>query len=365
MALFDKLRDPVILKEDSEAATQLQQLSDYLNTAPADIRPQVEQDIKLTQLGIKGEENLMFELKNSHLPMYVMHDLFFERDGLTTQIDYLVVTRKLVIVIECKNLYGEIDIDNQGNFTRKVQLGNRYVKKGIYSPVTQNQRHLDMIHEICRESIPLLRRGGFDKYFDDYYKSVIVLANSSSVLNMRYAPADIKDKVIKADRLISYIKEMEETSDNSKLTDKKMKELADFFLEKSVKNTKDYTEKYKKDIIPTEEAAASVSSAPDTTPVVQPATEVPAPVQPTADAPAAVPADLESTPVYQALKSYRYNKSREENIKPYFIYNNAQLEEIIRKDPTDILQLKKISGFGDVKCEKYGADILKILADHR
>ena len=97
------MREPVILKEDSEAAVQLEQLTACLSTAPAEIRPQIEQDIRLVQLGIKGEENLMFELKNSHEPMFVMHDLFFERDGLTTQIDYMVVTRKLVIVIECKS----------------------------------------------------------------------------------------------------------------------------------------------------------------------------------------------------------------------------------------------------------------------
>ena len=357
MALFDKLRDPVILKEGSEAASQLQQLTAYLVTAPSEVRPQVEQDIKLTQLGIKGEENLMFEFRNSHIPMYVMHDLFFERDGLTTQIDYLVVTRKLVIVIECKNLYGEIDIDNQGNFTRKVQLGNRYVKKGIYSPVTQNQRHLDMIHEIRRESKPLLLRGAFDKIFNENYRSIIVLANPSSVLKMRYAPAEIKGKVIKADQLVSYIKELNEKASAPKMSDKEMKELADFFLEKSVKNTKDYTEKYKKDIIP-----ETADDATEAAPVVSTAPQA---AQPVPEAPANEPANLESTPVYQALKSYRYNKSREENIKPYFIYNNAQLEEIIRKDPSDIWQLKKISGFGDVKCEKYGADILKILSDHR
>lgn len=398
MGLFDKLRDPVILKEDSEATVQLEQLTAYLAAAPAEIKPQIEQDIKLVQLGINGEENLLFELKNSHMPMYIMHDLFFERDGLTTQIDYLVVTRKTIIVIECKNLYGEIDIDNQGNFTRKVQLGNRYVKKGIYSPVTQNQRHLDMIHEIRRESKPMLMRNSFDKYFDDIYKSIIVLANPSSVLNMRYAPADIKSRVIKADRLNSYIKELNEKTTAAKMSDKEMKELADFFLEKSIKNTKDYTEKYKNAVITAAQAAPNSAFAQQTMPYNRPAAapaasnaafaqqtvqynnQAAAPVVPNAafvqqtapynnqaaaPSPEAPSSGLEALPVYQALKSYRYNKSREENIKSYFIYNNAQLEEIIRSSPANMYQLKQIPGFGDKKCEKYGEDILRILSEYR
>lgn len=44
----------------------------------------------------------MFELKNSHMPMYILHDIFFEENGLTTQIDYIVITRKVILIIECK-----------------------------------------------------------------------------------------------------------------------------------------------------------------------------------------------------------------------------------------------------------------------
>ncbi len=79
----------------------------------------------------------MFELKNSHMPMYILHDIFFEENGLTTQIDYIVITRKVILIIECKNLYGNITVNNQGDFTRTIQFGKRYHKEGIYSPITQ------------------------------------------------------------------------------------------------------------------------------------------------------------------------------------------------------------------------------------
>lgn len=354
MGLFDKLREPVVLKENSDSKKQLEQLNTYLQTAPKNIKAQIEQDIRLLQYGIYGEDALMFELKNSHMPMYILHDLFFEMNDLKTQIDYIVVTRKTVIIMECKNLYGNISIDENGNFTRTVQFGTRYNKMGIYSPVTQNQRHIDMIHELRRATKPVLLRSAFDKNFDEVYKSVIVLSNPNSILDMRYAPKAIKNKVIKADGIINYIKTLNETSKAKSRSDKEMKELADFFLEISVPNTKDYIEKYKKLISDTAPEKAYVENAKEKTLTELIKNEFVLPQQ-----------NIESTPVYQALKTYRYNKSKQEGIKAYFIYNNAQLEEIIRTNPTTINELKLINGFGDIKCAKYGEDILKLLSEYR
>lgn len=350
MGFLDKMREPVILKEDSEARKQLEQLNIYLQTAQPEVKSQIEKDIKLLQYGIYGEDAIMFELKNSYMPMYVLHDIFFEQNGLTTQIDYLVITRKLVIVIECKNLFGNITIDEQGNFTRTVQLGARYYKEGLYSPITQNQRHIDMIHNLRRASKPALLRSAFDKQFEKSYRSLVVLANSKSVLDMRYAPSSIKEKIVKIDGLINYIKQLQENSKASSMSDKEMRELTDFFLGNSVQNTKDYTEKYRISISENTDAGKeneedSAGSSPEVA--------------------TAAPENIEESAVYQALKAYRFRKSKEEGVKAYFLYNNAQLEEIIKIDPGTLEELKRVSGFGDVKCAKYGNDILKILAENR
>ncbi len=336
MALFQKMREPVILKEDSQALVQLEQLRAFLPYVSAGRKEQLEQDILCIEYGIRGEEALLFELRNSHLPMYILHDLFFEKDGLTTQIDYLIITRKLVFVIECKNLYGTIEIDRQGNFTRTVQFGKRCRKEGVYSPVTQNQRHLDMLRELRRETRSPLFRLGFDSTFGRYYQSVIVLANPKSVLQMQYAPREIRNSVIRADGLIRYIRQMNDGSAVREMSDKAMRELADFFLEKNVSQSRDYTEKYRSSVLPAEPQ-----------PEVTPRTPV------------------ESLPVYQALKDYRSQKSYQERIKAYYIFNNLQLEALIQADPGTIEELRQISGFGDVKCEKYGADILRILREYR
>lgn len=355
MGIFDKLREPVVLKTDSDAQKQLEQLNSYLHTADEAIRSKIEQDIRILQYGIKGEDSLMFELKNSHIPMYILHDLFFEKDGLKAQIDYLIITRKLIIVIECKNMYGNISIDNHGNFTRSMKIGNQYIKKGIYNPITQNQRHLDMIHELRRSSKHFIFRSSFDKHFEEMYKSVVVLANPDSVIDMKYAPQAVKQKVVKADALISYIKNLHSSCKCADMTDKQMKELADFFLEQSVPNTKDYTEKYKNYQPVTEEKDICSSETNESVEVENAYVQEEA-VQ---------KADVETLPLYRKLKEYRYQKSKEENVKPYYLYNNAQLEELVRKSPRNIDELKMVSGFGDVKCSKYGNEILKIIAEDK
>ena len=66
-----------------------------------------------------------------------------------------------------------------------------------------------------------------------------------------------------------------------------------------------------------------------------------------------------------ALKEYRLEKSRQEKIKPYYIFNDKQLEDLITKMPRDREELLLVSGFGEIKVEKYGNDILKILCSYK
>lgn len=374
MGLFDKLREPIVLKESSDAKTALEELDKLLENAPTEIKEQIEYDKRLLYYGVKGEESLMFELKNSHIPMYILHDVFFEENNLKTQIDYIVITRKLVLILECKNLYGNISIDNQGNFTRTIQYGKRYRKEGIYSPITQNQRHLDMIREKRRNSKGILGKMFFDKYFDSNYKSIVVLANSKSVLDMKYAPKEIKAQIVKVDGLINYIKRLNSESTNEAMTDKQMKEIAEFFLSNSVTNSSDFTSKYKIELDRlqkseniTENINLNIQATVEDD--IQAIDNTASLKDIASDNNEEIKSeesknnnDIESLPVYRALKEYRYRQSKIENIKAYYIFNNSQLELLIRENPKTIDELKGIKGFADVKCSKYGEEILKILS---
>lgn len=247
MGLFDKLKNPVFIKDDSEAEKQLATLQELKKNATGKILEQIEQEISRVEAGIIGEKQVRFELENSHIPMYVLHDLFLEHDGLTAQIDYLVITRKSNYVIECKNLYGNIEINNTGSFIRTYKFGNKVSKEGIYSPITQNQRHMELIKAIRLQSKGnFITKTIFEKNFYSNYHSIVVLANPKTVLNDKYAKKEIKEQVIRADQLVSYIKKVDAGVTDYTSSDKEMEELANFFISQHKVNPVDYAEKYRK-----------------------------------------------------------------------------------------------------------------------
>lgn len=404
MGLFDKLKQPVYYKESSDAKAQLEHLKTFQDNAPADIKKLVEQDIKFLSYGIVGEEQVAFELMNSFMPIIILHDLHYEYEGLSAQIDYLVITQKVIIVIECKNLFGNIEVNNNGDFIRTLDFGGKKKKEGIYSPITQNHRHLELLKKIRKNSKSILEKLFFDKWFDSNYKSIVVLANPKTVINMKFAKKEVKEQIIRCDQLIDRIKKINTESQNSNQSEKTMYEIAEIFLSYHTPNTNDYTNKYKVGKIETEsiqpvsiQAELIQSSNEIQEPTVQkmkdaeekssiqdaPGVEVKYPILAypvSKDKPSFkvnntiseavliknnIGLNIEETPIYQDLKSFRYNKSKEERVKAYFIFNNAQLEQLISMMPRTLKDINLISGFGDVKCQKYGKDILKIIEQNR
>lgn len=339
MGFFDKKMEPVFLKDSSEAKEHLKDLERLLGKATGEFKLNIEKDIKLISYGIVGEENIAFELKNSHIPMYVFHDVYIEDEDLSAQIDYLVITQKRAFIIECKNLYGDIEVNSSGDFVRTLNFNGKKFKEGIYSPITQNQRYLNLVKKIrAKKNNNLLMKALFEKIFDDYYKSIVVLANPKTVLNMKYATKETKGKVIRADQLIEYIKKvnLEPGVENSSL--KSMEELAKSFLDICVVNKMDYTKKYR-NILDAEDTGTSIDED-----IVEKKEKV----------------TQQNVELVKQLKVYRLNKSREENVKPYFLFNDRQLDDLLCKLPKSKDALKGVSGFGDIKCEKYGDEIVNI-----
>lgn len=98
-----------------------------------------------------------------------------------------------------KNLYGDIEINNSGDFIRTMEFGGRKKKEGIYSPITQNQRHLDLIEMISSQNNSIFTQFLAKNSGGDSNKSVVVLSNPRTVLNAKFAKKEVKEKVIRAD----------------------------------------------------------------------------------------------------------------------------------------------------------------------
>lgn len=245
MGLFDKLQGPVFFKDDSDAEQQLSALQNLRQKATGKALDAIDDEIRRVKAGIYGEKQIHFELEHSHIPMYILHDLFFEYDGLTAQIDYLIITRKHNYVIECKNLYGNIEIDKDGNFYRLSSYGRVMKKEGFYSPVTQNRRHMDLIKQMRSADKNIITRFGFERFFYEIWRSVVVLTNEKTVLNNRYAPDEIRNQVIRADQLAAFIRKTDDDPSIASGSDKDMKETAQVYLSYHREPIHDYTKKYR------------------------------------------------------------------------------------------------------------------------
>lgn len=362
MGVFDKLKEPVFLKESSDAQAQLNNLNALVPLLNKEGQTLIKQDIQCLEYGIVGEKNIAYELRNSHMPMYILHDIYLESGDLTAQIDYLVFTRKLCFVIECKNLYGNIEINSAGDFIRTMEFGRYKKKEGIYSPITQNQRHMELMKKVKVDNKSnVLLKFMCEKYFDCFNKSVIVLSNPKTVLNAKYAKKEIKDKVIRADQLVKYIKDMNERSKEASNSDRELLSWAQSYLNLHKEVRKDYTEKYEKYRVNSEITDSMIYTYPLQEEVVITVAED---RLKECEEKTSLEKPIEETAIYKELREYRLKKSREEMVKPYFIYNNNQLVDLISRMPQDKEELKKVAGFGEIKVEKYGEDIIGIVVKY-
>lgn len=245
MALFASPK-PVVLKEGSTAEEQLHQMEAAKGTFGPQAEARLEKDLRLVRAGIDGERRILYELKNSHMDMFILQDLFLEHEGLTAQIDFLVITPQRNFVIECKNLVGNIEINSRGDFTRSFEGGKR---EGIYSPITQNQRHLELIKALRKAGRSTVANLVAGSSTDDIYRSLVVLANPKTILNNRYAKRDVKTQVIRADQLIETIKRVndEKGPGRDKTFRSVTQDCAEWFLAQHKPREIDYLAKYREE----------------------------------------------------------------------------------------------------------------------
>ena len=150
--------------------------------------------INCLQKGMVGEERLNYNLINSNIPMYIMHDLFLTFNGKTVQIDFIIIKKRSVYILESKNLNGNVDIEKDGTFTRRF---GRY-KKGIKNPLTQNIEHENFINEILKKEKLKIK-----------YESLVILTNDNTYLNFKKSDKDYKNLIIRNDKIVEVLKNKE------------------------------------------------------------------------------------------------------------------------------------------------------------
>ena len=321
MGLFDRFRNTVFLKEDSDLEKQLEELKSIRNKL--DNTDEIDKDIKLLEYGIIGEKEIAFELKNANIGMYVLHDVTFECDGNKAQIDYILFTRGYCYVIECKNLVGNITVDSNGQFYREFEYKSKKVKESIYSPYTQAVRHQDMIKKVWAANHSKLDNFIFGRFHGkNFFRPIVVLSNSKCFLNTKYAPKEIKKDIIRADQLISYIqKDIDNMEKEELLSEKELKRAAEVWLSRSVPNNTNIATKYQ--------------NRPKSTDNKK---------------------ELE-----EKLRTFRKEKSKSMNVPAYYVFTDEEMNNLLNAMPKTIEELKSLNILTSIKLKCHGEEIIEML----
>lgn len=375
MYLKKTIHKPIAVKEFEKENNQLRDLINLSERVKNRTKKaQILQDIKLLRYGLEGEQNVYFELMNSFVPMLILHDVRLEFDDYTAQMDFIVITYKHIIILETKKLNGDIEINADGDFIRsfKSNSGKIYKKEGVYSPVSQNERHVKILQKV------LMRAELVNKFYS--FKSAVIMANPKSIINKDKCPKNIKENLYKHDQLANFMqKSVKEKVELGRMDDRRIHKIAAFLKENHKPANYDYMARYglkEEDLTPvanklSDEEIESLMLELESSyaEYYMTASEEKTVMEESwKDEDLTVGSDnkdVRKTDLYKKLKEYRLNKSRKEEIPAYAVFTNAELEEMVKVRPIDIKALYDIKTFSKRKTEMYGEDILRIIKEDK
>ena len=320
--IFDKFRDAIILKEDCELERKVKYLEELKNKNHNN--KSITQQLYIAQKGLEGENEIIYQLKKSNIGMFILHDVNLVYEDLKAQIDFVVITPWCCYFIECKNLIGNILVNEKGDFIREYSFKGHKVKKGIESPYRQVQAQRDVYKKIWLKLQGKLKSFLFERNFESFHRVLVVAANGENILNTKYAPKEMKNNIIKADALIRKLEYDRDRSDRDLWDNKKaMEQWANHFIKLNIEKEENFE-------IKLEDCEDKVES-------------------------------LNVDVLKERLIEFRKQRSKEKNIPAYYVFNNDELEKILQILPKTLEDLKKSKILNDVKVNAHGKDIVNII----
>src|SRR3989440_6372029 len=70
-------------------------------------------------------------------------------------------------------------------------------------------------------------------------------------------------------------------------------------------------------------------------------------------------------PLYTALKRWRLQRATADDLPAYVVFHNSTLAEIAGRKPRDLAELGVVPGVGPAKLERYGGEVLRVVAASR
>ena len=312
-----RFKDTIFYKENSDLQDKYNALKRLNEEYPKN--EELQSELLIVKKGLDGENEISYQLKKSHIGMYVLRDVKVKYEDLTAQIDYVVITPVFTYYIECKNLIGNITVTDKGDFIREFTLNGKRMKKGMYSPLRQVEAQREVIRKIWESNTSSFIKFFASKNFEYYRRVLVVAANQDTILNTNKAPKEFKYKILRADSLVRKIEyDLNHRDNDDYLKSKKgMEEIAQSYLDLSSKEEIDYYNYYK------EKFCNNVN--------------VP------------IKDDLK-----ERLIELRKTRCNEMTIPAYYVFTNDELDKLIEVRPKTIEELKNANILTPIKIKTHG-----------
>ena len=266
----------------------------------------------LMHYGLIGEERVVYELSKINPICICLYNVRLFVDDSKAQFDFIVILPSFILIIEVKNLLGNLIITEDQSFEREVSINGVTQKSGMSNPFIQMEYQEKVLKEYL---LPVNK--------NKKILSLLVMANDKMIIRNLSS----KKNIVKYDEIVKYIKEKE----TGNILSKEDYEIGEYIL----KGDKEYNYY----IVPIIKRNIMNQYTPEFENY----------------------SDLE---MFLELIKFRKQYSEKHKMPICNVFTNIEAEELAIKKPQNKEEFVNIKGFKNKRYEMFGEDIIKIFKNH-
>ncbi|MGM0920409.1 MAG: nuclease-related domain-containing protein [Bacillota bacterium] len=224
-----------MIKKERKIPIIILQYEALLRRIPANHpkRPHILEELAKSKAGFNGEKSLDYQLSSIDQKKYhIFHDLRLSSEDRNFQIDSLIASKNLFIVLEIKNISGTLYFDEK--FSQLIRTKNGE-ETGFLDPFLQVVRQETLLRKLILQH----------KITCPPIKSFIVISNPSTIIKPTSKMIRNGTKIIHSATLPLELKNLETNHQTPILSDKELKKLSSILMKKNTLLIREILSKFK------------------------------------------------------------------------------------------------------------------------
>lgn len=212
------MKKAIFKKNFSNYSSDLEDLEPLLNDNRYD-KYMVNKQINIIKKGLKGEKELGYFLSNTFEEIFCLHDVYIQNGKQRSQLDYVVLTKNCIWILESKSLAGNLKVLKDGQLIRERGSCERY-------PLIQANIQMQNLKEY------LLNKNLIKNNVEIQYR--VVFTDTDSTVNVTYENNEIKKNFINVELISTLFEDTSFLPEN--LTIGQINEISKDLIEETERN---------------------------------------------------------------------------------------------------------------------------------